>query len=65
MKQFRICVNISGYAFVEAESEEQALQKAAGLSESDFDWERFKDAAQDPEIVEEINYERDMDTIEN
>ncbi len=42
-----------GYAVVEAEDEEEALETTREMSDDDFDWSDFDDE----QIVEEIDYE--------
>lgn len=38
--KIRVCVTRCGYAVIEAPDENTALEKAASLSEHDFDWEK-------------------------
>lgn len=55
MKEYRICVTISGYASVQAESEEEAIRAAMNLGKNDFDWEPFnREVIEDAEIVEVV-----------
>lgn len=53
-KQYRrVCITRSGYAIVPGDTDEEALENAAKLNESDFDWERVNnDLIKDGEIVE-------------
>ncbi len=39
MKYRRICLKRTGYAIVPGDTDEEALENAARLSASDFDWE--------------------------
>lgn len=43
MKNYRICISVSGYASVQANSEDEALEKAKTLTQSDFDFESVND----------------------
>lgn len=55
-KKYRVCITRCGYAEVEAENEQLAMDEAQRLSEHDFDWERV-DAGlinDTGEIVEQI-----------
>lgn len=53
-KQYRrVCITRSGYAIVPGDTDEEALENAAKLSQSDFDWESVdSNLIKDGEIVE-------------
>ena len=53
MKNYRICINVSGYASVQASSEAAALEKAKALTQSDFDFESVNnDVLSDAVVVD-------------
>lgn len=43
MKTYRIMVNICGFVDVEAESEEDAIEHAKKMDESEFSWGETRD----------------------
>lgn len=53
-KQYRrVCITRSGYAIVPGDTDEEALENATKLSQSDFDWESVDaDMIREGEIVE-------------
>ena len=53
MKTYRVMVVKYGYAVVEAETENEALELINDMQDKDFDWSDFDDG----QVVEEIDYE--------
>ena len=52
MKNYRIMVIKYGWAVVEAENENEALELVEDMQDKDFDWSDFDEA----EVVEEVDY---------
>ena len=50
---YRICVTKFGYANVEADSADEALELVEDMTDKDFDWSEFGEA----EIMEEFEEE--------
>lgn len=50
MKKYKVAVTKYGFAIVDAESPQKALEITENLNDSDFDWSEF----QNPEVMEEI-----------
>ena len=50
---YRICVTKFGYANVEADSADEALELVEDMTDKDFDWSEFGES----EIVEEFEEE--------
>lgn len=63
--EFRIMITKCGFATVNAATEEEALEKAQNLCESDFDWERFSDCVESTEIVEELPIDDSSSTCDD
>lgn len=53
MKNYRVMVIKYGYADVEAENEDEALNLIDDMDDRDFDWTDFDDG----QVVEEIDYQ--------
>lgn len=52
MKNYRVMVVKYGYAVVEAETENEALELIDNMRDKDFDWSDFDDG----QVVEEVDY---------
>lgn len=63
--EFRIMITRCGFATVDAATEEEALEKAQNLCESDFDWERFSDCVESAEVVEELPIDDSSSTYDD
>ena len=53
MKKYKVAVTKYGFVIVDANNEEQAIEMASNLDDSDFEWSEF----QDPMIMEELEQE--------
>ena len=53
MKNYRIVVVKYGWAEIEAENEDEALDIVGDMQDKDFDWSEFGEA----EVVEEVDAE--------
>ena len=53
MKNYRVMVIKYGFADVEAENEDEALNLIDDMDDSDFDWTDFDDG----QVIEEVNYQ--------
>lgn len=52
MKNYRVMVVKYGFAEVEAENENEALELIDDMQDKDFDWSDFDDG----QVVEEVDY---------
>lgn len=52
MKNYRVMVVKYGYAIVEAETENEALELIDDMQDKDFDWSDFYDG----QVVEEVDF---------